>query len=68
MILEQQAEHLLRLPDTAAMVGLSRATIYRAVARGEFPKPVKSSRRASAWSKAEILRWIEDRKAERDAA
>jgi prophage regulatory protein len=58
---------LLRLPEVKAHTGLSRSSLYRRIAEGTFPAPVKIGARASAWSSAEIERWKADRIAERDA-
>jgi prophage regulatory protein len=61
---------LIRLPETLAQTGLSRTRLYEAVARGEFPKPVKlgPNARAVAWSSDEVAKWIEERLAARVAA
>jgi len=59
--------NLERLHSVRARVSLSRSEIYRRVALGTFPKPVKLGERASAWSAAEIDQWIADRIAARDA-
>ena len=32
--------HMMRMPEIVRFVGLSRASIYRRMARGEFPRPV----------------------------
>lgn len=58
---------LLRLPEVKARTGLSRSEIYRRIAIGTFPAPIKIGRRASAWSSIEIDRWIAERIAQRDA-
>lgn len=58
---------LERLPTVKARTGLSRSEIYRKVAAGDFPAPIKLGERASAWSAAEVDGWIADRIAERDA-
>jgi prophage regulatory protein len=58
---------LERLPQIKARTGLSRSEIYRRIALGEFPAPIKLGRRASAWSKHEVDAWIAQRIAERDA-
>jgi len=58
---------LLRLPEVKAHTGLSRSELYRRIAKGAFPAPVKIGARASAWSSAEIERWKAERIAERDA-
>ena len=43
----------LRLPEVKKMIGLSRATIYRMIEKGEFPRPVKQGR-TSSWPKGEV--------------
>jgi len=58
---------LLRLPEVKAHTGLSRSELYRRIAKGAFPAPVKIGARASAWSSAEVERWKAERIAERDA-
>jgi prophage regulatory protein len=57
---------LERLPHVRARTGLSRSEIYRRIALGEFPAPVKLGPRASAWHTAEIDAWIAQRIAVRD--
>lgn len=54
-------EKLLRLPQVLNTVGISRSTLYQLVARGDFPKPIKISRRACAWPESAVQRWIEMR-------
>ena len=58
------SDSLLRRPAVEARVGLSRAWIYSAMEKGEFPRPVKIGRRAVAWPTSVIDNWIEERKAE----
>ena len=58
---------LLRLPQVKLRTGLSRSELYRRIAAGVFPAPVKIGERASAWSLTEVERWIAERIAERDA-
>lgn len=58
---------LERLPQVRARTGLSRSEIYRRIALGEFPAPIKLGLRASAWSKQEIDAWIAERIAARGA-
>ena len=47
----------VRLPAVLATTGLGRSTIYRLVAVGSFPSPVKLGPRAVAWRWADIERW-----------
>jgi prophage regulatory protein len=57
---------LERLPAVKARTGLSRSEIYRRIALGDFPRPIKLGERASAWSTTEIDAWIASRIAARD--
>ena len=61
MMTENHEDVFLRLSAVRAMVPLSRAHIYRLVARGDFPAPIKLSAQASAWSKNAIREWMRDR-------
>jgi prophage regulatory protein len=56
-----------RLPSVKHRTGLSRAAIYRRVAAGTFPRPVKVGERASAWLESEVTAWIMNCVASRDA-
>ncbi len=58
------SDSLLRRPAVEARVGLSRAWIYSAMEKGEFPRPVKIGRRAVAWPTSVIDRWIAERMAQ----
>ncbi|MBP6748052.1 MAG: AlpA family transcriptional regulator [Xanthomonadaceae bacterium] len=58
---------LERLPQVKARTGLSRSEIYRKVALGDFPSPIKLGERASAWPEHEVTAWIASRIAARDA-
>lgn len=58
---------LLRLNEVKARTGLSRSVIYRRIAIGNFPAPVKLGERASAWPEHEINAWCQARIAARDA-
>ena len=41
---------LLRLPQVKAQTGLSRSELYRRIAVGSVPSPIKIGERASTWS------------------
>ena len=51
---------LIRLPEVVERTGLARPTIYRAVAREKFPKPVKFGS-AALWVSHEVESWIRAR-------
>lgn len=50
-------ERIIRLPQVAAMVGLSRATIYNKVKDSSFPRQIKMGR-LSGWIESEVQAWI----------
>lgn len=56
-------ERILRLPAVTARIGLSRSTIYAAIAVKEFPQPIRLGERAVGWLESDIERWLEVRKA-----
>ena len=49
---------IYRLPAVCEITGLSKATIYRLLARGEFPARVKLSPRCVGWRVAEVDAWL----------
>jgi prophage regulatory protein len=54
-------ETILRLPAVRERVGLSRSSIYDAIAEGSFPSPIKLGERASGWLSSEIESWLKER-------
>ena len=58
---------LLRLREVCRRTCKSRSEIYRRIAAGDFPQPVKLGERASAWPEHEVNAWIASRIAARDA-
>lgn len=46
--------------------GLARATIYKYIADGTFPKPVSLGGRAVAWVKEEVEDWTNEKINERE--
>jgi prophage regulatory protein len=51
----------LRLPEVRRRVPYSRATIYRLITAGKFPRPYSLGARAVAWLESEVNAWIEAR-------
>jgi prophage regulatory protein len=56
-----KSDTLIRLPEVVRRTGLSRATLYRLAAKGAFPRQVKLSVSASAWSSRAVDVWIAER-------
>jgi prophage regulatory protein len=52
---------LARLPTVLKITGLGRSTIYRWIAEGSFPAPVRLGRRAVAWRWSDLARWTQSR-------
>ena len=50
---------LLTLADVCERTALSKFTIYRKVAKGQFPKPIYPAARSPRWPSDEISDWID---------
>ncbi len=55
-------EQIIRLQVVSELTGLSKSAIYLLISRGEFPRPIKLSLRASGWKMSEIQNWINSRR------
>lgn len=55
------ADAFLRLKHVVSLTGVSRSTVYKWVAQGTFPKPLKLGERASAWRLSEVEAWMQSR-------
>jgi len=51
----------LRLAEVRNRVGYGRATIYRLMTAGQFPRSYSLGMRAVAWLESDIEAWIEAR-------
>jgi prophage regulatory protein len=52
---------LIKLHQVKELTTLSKATIYRQIAKGNFPKQVPLGENASAWLEEEILDYLNQR-------
>ena len=52
---------LLRLSEVQTRTALSRSTLYRKMAEGTFPEPLKVGVRAVRWPESEIEHWLATR-------
>ena len=57
----QNVNRILKQPEVSRVTGLSRSSIYRLEALGQFPLRVKLSEAASGWRSDEISAWIDSR-------
>ena len=62
---ENRMDKFLRIREVQVLSGLSRSQIYSLVAKGEFPRQVKVSEKASAWLLSELEAWMQKRVAGR---
>lgn len=53
-----QHHTILRFPTVKERTALSRSSIYKFIAAGRFPKPVRLGPRAVGWLEREIDEWI----------
>lgn len=62
------APGFMRLPDVMALLRVSKATVYRWMAEGEFPRqrPMTRTGSAVAWSAAQVYEWIASKHPEND--
>lgn len=51
---------MLSLADVVAMTTKAKATIYREIAKGTFPAPVRIGARRVAWHLSSIQSWMDD--------
>lgn len=54
-------DRILRRPEVEKRIGLSRSTIYAAMAEGTFPKPIRLGKRAVGWPSSSIDEWLNTR-------
>jgi prophage regulatory protein len=59
---------MIKIGDVVKKTMLSKATIYRLVNSGKFPKQVIMSERSAIWLEDEVEEFIEDRIRRRDAS
>lgn len=58
---------IIREPEVKRLTGLSRSQRWRLTRAGIFPHHVQLSERALGWVESEIMQWVKDRIAARDA-
>jgi prophage regulatory protein len=53
-----EAKMIMRMTDVCSELGVSRASVYRLLQSGSFPKPLKLGKRAIGWERDHIQQWI----------
>jgi prophage regulatory protein len=51
-------ERIIRLKTVLDRTGLSRATLYRKIGEGTFPRQVRISVHGTGWHESAVNRWI----------
>lgn len=51
----------LNINQVADKVSLGKSTIYRMIAKGEFPQPFSLGGNRRAWLEKDINRWLEEK-------
>lgn len=65
---EYHGQAILRRRQVEARTGLSKSSIYLAIQRGEFPRPINIGKRAVGWLESDIDSWVQERIARRAQA
>ena len=52
--------NIVRMREVKNLTGLSKATIYRKIAKNQFPKQVSLGERIVGWLDTDIQKWILD--------
>jgi prophage regulatory protein len=55
-------DRFLRQPEVLELVGFSARTLWRLCQNGNFPSPVKISKRVTAWRAVDVSQWIRSQK------
>jgi predicted DNA-binding transcriptional regulator AlpA len=55
------AASMLRASQVCARLAISKATLHRYIARGDFPRPIKYSHKVARWRPEAIEKWLSDR-------
>lgn len=55
------AQKYLRRRAVEELTGLSRSTIYDLMSKGQFPRPVKLTRKAVGWPSDVVEGWMKSR-------
>lgn len=52
---------LLKVAEVARLTSLHRATIYRMIHEGTFPRQIRLTKRCVRWRASDIEHWLETR-------
>jgi excisionase family DNA binding protein len=55
---QPSSQKLLAPKQVAARLGIAKDTLFRWIARGKFPPPMRFNRRVGRWTEEEVQQWI----------
>jgi prophage regulatory protein len=58
-----QLTQIINIGAVCEALGISKPTLYRAIRRGDFPRPIKLSPMRVGWRAEDVKRWIDVRAA-----
>ncbi|HEY9018092.1 MAG: AlpA family phage regulatory protein [Methyloprofundus sp.] len=64
LVLKHNQSPIMSVQEVCDFVKISKPVIYRMIKTGEFPPPLKTTQRQSAWFKHEVARWLATRRRE----
>lgn len=64
--MSSNVQRIIRRGQLRELTGYSVPHIYELIAKGQFPKPIPLGERAVGWLESDLVKWQEDRIAERD--
>ena len=50
---------LIKMQEVLRICGMSRSTLYRLVAKGQFPAPLRLGPRAARWRLHDVIEWVD---------
>ena len=57
--MKKETDRLLRLPQVLELIPISRASWWRGVRAGRYPRPVKLGERTTAWRLSDVMALVE---------
>lgn len=54
-------DRIIRRKELETMIGLGRSSIYAMISNGQFPAPLRLSKRAVGWRLSQVQRWLSER-------
>jgi len=62
-VADADGDPMIRLNDIEKMLNVSKRTVFRLLADGDFPVPFRISANVLRWRRSAILNWLETRQA-----